>query len=96
MLSNGFEYDIGLEERGESMRESPLVARPGRLVHVDEIRRGFTTPVFTGISEAFVSMKNICAALLNPFDLKRPLVGVLLSLLAIPSQAGDDAQHGLQ
>jgi len=93
MVPNSFEYDSGFEERDESIYESPLVARPTRLLHVDIIRQAFTTPVLIGISEAFVSMKNICAALLNPFDWKRPLAGIIVSLLAIPSQAGENAQH---
>ena len=38
-------------------------------------------------------MKNICAPLLNSFDWKRPLAGILFSLLAIPSHAGDEARH---
>jgi hypothetical protein len=93
MVPNGFEYDIGFEESGESMYESPLVVRSMRLLRGKIIRRAFTAPVTTGISEAFVSMKNIFAPLLNPFDWKRPLAGILFSLLSIPSQAGDEAQH---
>ena len=93
MVSNGFEYDIGFEERGESMYESPLVVRSMRLLRGKIIRRAFMAPVTTGISEAFVSMKNIFAPLLNPFDWKHTLAGILLALLAIPSQAGDEAQH---
>lgn len=45
------------------------------------------------MSEAFGAMKNMCAALLNRFDWQRPLAGMLLSLLAMPSQAGEKAQH---
>jgi len=93
MVPNGFEYDIGFEERGESMYESPLVVRSMRFLRGKIIRRAFMAPVITGISEAFVSMKNIFAPLLNPFDWKRTLAGILLALLAIPSQAGDEAQH---
>jgi hypothetical protein len=38
-------------------------------------------------------MKTIFAPLLGPFDWKRPLAAILSSLLAIPLQAGDEAQH---
>ena len=38
-------------------------------------------------------MKNICAPLLKLFDWKRPLAGILFLLLAVPSQAGEEAQH---
>jgi len=93
MVPNGFEYDIGFEERGESMYESPLVVQSMRLLRGKMVRRAFMAPATTGISEAFVSMKNIFAPLLNPFDWKRTLAGILLALLAIPSQAGDEAQH---
>jgi len=93
MASNGFEYDIGYEQKGKSVYEFSLVVRSMRLLRVKIIRRVFTAPVFTGILEAFVSIKNIFAPLLNPFDWKRTLAGILLALLAIPSQAGDEVQH---
>ena len=70
MVSNGFEYDIGFEEGGKSMYDSPLVVRSMRLLRGKIIRRAFMAPVTTGISEAFISMKNICASLLKPIDWK--------------------------
>jgi len=93
MVPCGFEYNIGFEEGCEPIYESPFAARSTGLVHVNMIRQAFTAPVFTGISEAFVSMKNIFAPLLNPFDWKHPLAGILFSFLSIPTQASDEAQH---
>ena len=93
MAPKGFQYDIGFENTSESMYESSLTIRFLRLVRVNIIRRAFTAPVTTGISGIFVSIKHICAPRLNSFDWKRPLVGVLFSLLAMPSQAGDETQH---
>ncbi len=75
------------------MYESSVVVRSMRLIGVNIIRRAFTAPVITEISETFVSMKNICAPLLNLFDWKRSLAGILFSLLAVPSQAREEAQH---
>jgi len=75
------------------MYESLLVIRFLHLESVKIIRRAFTATEVTGISGLFASTKRICAPLLSLFDWKRPLAGVLLSLLAIPSQAGDDTQH---
>ena len=68
------------------MHEFPLVVQSMRPVRVNIIRWAFTAPVITGISKPF-------ASLLNPFDWKRPLAAILFSLLAIPSQAGDQTQH---
>ncbi|MFQ5549072.1 MAG: hypothetical protein ACE5FV_12325 [Woeseia sp.] len=93
MSPNGFEYDIGFDNRGESMYESPLVVRSTRFVRFHMIRRAFAEPVITGISQTFVSIRNIRATLLSPVDWKRTLASILLLLLAIPSHAGDDAQH---
>jgi len=93
MAPNGFQYDSGFENRSEAMYESLLVIRFLRLDSVKIIGRAFTAPETTGISGIFVSIKRICTPLLSPFDWKRPLAGVLLSLLAIPSQAGDKTQH---
>jgi len=93
MVLNRFEYDSGFKERGKSMHESPLVVQSMCPVRVNIIRRVFTAPVITGISEAFVSIKHICASLLNPFNWTLPLAGILFSMLAVASQAGDETQH---
>ena len=93
MAPKGFEYDIGFECTSEGMYESSLTIRFLRRVRVNIIRRAFMAPVTIGISGIFVSIKDIFAPLVNPFDCKRPLAAVVLSLLAIPSQAGDEAQH---
>jgi len=84
MVSNGFEYDSGSEERGGSMYDSPLGVQSMRLLRGKIIRRAFMAPVTTGISEAYVSMENIFALLLNPFDWKRTLAGILLYSTTLP------------
>ncbi len=63
MAPNSFEYDSGFEERDESIYESPPVARPKRLLHVDIILTGIhDTSVHRNIGGLCLNEKHLCPA----------------------------------